>query len=645
MNRLARLRRAVWAIAPLVLALAPLLPAPAVAAEAEAVASIGVEEIETGQRGYGLSVFSGDRVERFEVEVLGVMRDVQPDTDFILARLSGQNLEETGVIAGMSGSPVYIDERLAGAVAFSWPFSQGAVAGITPIGDMRDLLNPEPTARSGSAVSTAKVAPIDLLRAPVGAERLTAALEALSPALPGRAVTGIQWSAAGFGPRTTELLRANLAGFALSGSAADDLDAPLEPGRAVAAVLVDGDLKMAATGTVTDRIGDEILAFGHPFLGLGEMSVPMAQAEVLTVLSSQLVSFKISGQGPVVGSFTLDRQAGIRGRLGETAPTVPVTIEVGGIREQRFELRLAEVPSLMPVLTAVSTLGALDSVTQSAGEQGLDLRAVFRLGGHDPLQIDQSFDGDGGSFEAAVYLMSIVDYLVRNRFEEVELEAIEIELTQHPAPRTARLVGAHAGHTVVRPGDRVPLNLELVADRGAPFRHSLEVRIPEGLPAGRYSLLVGDGPTMDAVRLQVEQSSPVTLDQALDLLRSFHSRRDLVVLGVFAGKGLAVAGDLLPQLPGSFRSIWGAAASGSAVPLELAVAQQEAEALDLPLEGGVRIDLEVRRRRPLSASGIEGEDGLDEGAEDDGAADGAALEDGDRGAAASPGPNDAENES
>ena len=340
-------------------------------------------------------------------------------------------------------------------------------------------------------------------------------------------------------------------------------DAALEPGRAVAAVLVDGDLKMAATGTVTDRIGDEILAFGHPFLGMGRLSVPMATAEIITVLSSQISSFKISGHGPVVGSFTLDRQAGIRGRLGEMAPTVPLRISVGGMREQSFDLRLAEVPSLMPVLVAISTLGALDTVTQAAGEQGLDMRAVFELEGYEPLEIRQSFDGDGGSLEAAIYLMSVADYLVGNRFEKVRVGSIDIELTQFPRPRTARLVAAHAGLTVVRPGDTLPLNLELVADRGERFRHSLDIRVPEGLPAGRYSLLVGDGPTMDAVRLQVEKSSPLTFSQALGLLRSFHSRRELVVLGVFAGRGLAVAGDLLPQLPGSFRSIWGAAASGT----------------------------------------------------------------------------------
>ena len=161
-------------------------------------------------------------------------------------------------------------------------------------------------------------------------------------------------------------------------------------------------------------------------------------------------------------------------------------------------------------------------------------------------------------------------------------------------------MGANADRTVVRPGERVTLNLDLVPYRGDRFRHSMPLDLPEDLPAGRYSLLVGDGASIDAARLALEPAEPVNFAQALDLLRSFHSRRDLIVLGVYGGPGLSVAGEAMPRLPGSVRSLWGAAASGSAVALRSAVVQEKREAMAVPIQGLVRIDLEVRRREPVA---------------------------------------------
>ncbi len=168
---------------------------------------------------------------------------------------------------------------------------------------------------------------------------------------------------------------------------------------------------------------------------------------------------------------------------------------------------------------------------------------------------------------------------------------------------------AHAARTLVRPGDRVQLNVDLVAFRGERSRRSYELQVPTGIPDGRYSLLVGDGVSIDVARLMIERSEPVNFSQALDFLRSLHSRRDLVILGLVSGPGLAVAGEVLPQLPGSLRSIWGAAASSSAVPLNLAVADQHILPLEVPVEGIARVDLEVCRRGPLKedSSGEEGE--------------------------------------
>lgn len=565
------------------------------------VDSIPVDEIERGQRGYGLSVFTGSEVERFEVEVLGLMRNASPDVSYIMARLSGLDLEETGVIGGMSGSPVYIEDRLAGAVAFSWTFSTGAVAGITPIGSMREL-STLPTAAAAPPPSDAGVALDRLLDEERSEADLELALRVLVPRLGAGATSGIQFNTVGFGDRTRDLLSRVLGPVAPAGRSDDTAPIALDAGSSVAGVLIDGDLHMAVSGTVTERSGDEILALGHSFLGLGPVRLPMAPAEVITVISSRASSFKLTNIGPVVGAFDQDRLAGMRGRLGLEARTIPVHLAVRGLQHRDYHVRLADVPSLSPTLAAISVLQALDAASYSGGRQGIDMAMHFDLGNHGDLALRQSFDGDNASFGAAVYFLTVAAYLMQNSLAEVEVNGIDLDLVQVAQPRSASLVGVHAERTQVRPGEEVTLNLDFVEYRGEPFRHSTTIEIPSDLPAGRYFLFVGDGPSVDAARLLMAPTEPVNFRQALDLLRSFHSREQLVVLGVFGGPGLVVAGQVMPRLPGSVRSIWDAASTMSATRLGLAIAQQETEALDQPMDGLVRVDLEVLRRKPVSES-------------------------------------------
>ena len=561
-------------------------------------------EVESGQTGYGLSVFSGGGPERFEVEVIGIWRDVEPDTSYILARLSGMNLEESGVVAGMSGSPVYLEGRLAGAVAFAWPFAIHPIAGITPIESMRRL-SEAPTDGAVAATMGQPTSLSQLVGGEVPIDLLERHLARLSPPPLEGAANGIGWSAAGFGAATREILTRGLGAVSPSGRVASSGPLGLAPGESVAAVLVGGDMQLAATGTVTERSGDRILAFGHPFMGAGPIDVPMATAEVITVLANQASSFKITNLGQIVGSFDLDRQTGIRGHLGRNAELTPLGIDIAGDRSRSFELQLARMPTMTPVLVAISILGALDSVTQAGANQGLDLHLLFDLGERGTLEVKQSFDGVSAGLDAALYVLAFADYLVNNHLEKVEMSRIDVELTQHPQPRLATLIEAHASSTRVRPGDTVSLNVDLTEYRGRRRRASMDMMIPTSIPEGRYSLLVGDGVSIDVARLSIEQTTPVTFNQALTLLRSLHSRRQIVVLGVFGGQGLAVAGEVLPRLPGSVRSLWGAAASSSAIPLHLAIADQQEMLLDTPVLGAARIDLEIRRDGPLGPDASE----------------------------------------
>ena len=570
-------------------------PTPSLAAAGEL---FPLDSVRAGLTGYGLSVFQGAIPERFEVEVLGVWRNTQPSTSFILARLKGRGLESSGVIAGMSGSPVYVDGRLLGAVSFSWLFANEAVAGITPIEQMRQLSAGESSTSSSSTGHRFRE-PRDLISGSLTWEEILEPLGSLEGTGLDSAISGVQWSTVGFGSATRESLKVALDSLSPAGQAAAAGDSELVAGSSVSGVLVDGDLRLAATGTVTERRGNEILAFGHPFLGVGPLSLPMATSEVVTVISSQMNSFKIANLGAVVGAFEMDRAAGIRGRVGAEAPMIPVSVRIAGLVDRQFALRVADLPLLTPTLVAISTLGSLEAASQTNGSQGLDLEARFDMAEWGELEIRQSFDGELASQEAAFYLFAFTDFFLNNRFARVNLDSVDIELEQHAEPRTARLVGAHVSQTLVRPGDRIELVVDLQAYRGDTFRATLALDVPTGLPEGRYSLLVGDGVSVDIARLEVEKTAPQTFPQALRFLRSFHSSRELVALGVFRGEGLSVGGEVLPQLPASVRSLWSAAPSTSATPLRLAVAQESVIELDQPLEGIVRVDLEVQREGPL----------------------------------------------
>jgi hypothetical protein len=588
--------------------------------------TIAPDELTRGQRGHGLTVLSGGEPVEFEAEVIGVMRNVTPGVTYILAKLSGHGLEESGVAGGMSGSPVFFDGRLAGAVAFAWPFSKEAVAGITPIAAMRKVgaagvgaALPGTLPVGGGAPPPVSLA--DLAAGKVPADLLARGLERWRPAMAGGAVPGIQWSLAGFGEASHAFLAQSLGAVAPAGewSAAAGAVGAAAPvpalvrGGAVAAVLVDGDLRLAATGTVTDFHGDRVLAFGHPFLGLGPIDVPMAAAEVVTVISSQYSSFKVANLGPIVGAFDQDRQAAIAGTLGAEAAMIPLTLAVDGPERREYRMRIARVPQVTPALIGISALAGLDSASYATGLQGLDLTARFRLAGHGELLVEQSFDGETAAMSSASYLMAVAAYLMQNDLAAIGIEGVEVELAQSGRPRTARLVGAHAERSVVRPGDRVAVHLDFGAWRGETFRRRVELTVPEDVPRGTYHLFVGDGPSIDATRLMIEQAEPVNIRQALELLRSLHSRRELRVLGVAAGQGLAVAGEVMPNLPGSVRSLWSAAPTASATPLRLAVLQQQGEPMEVPVAGLVRIDLTVERREPLTSAAAGGEDGGGDG--------------------------------
>ncbi|MEM1183032.1 MAG: SpoIVB peptidase S55 domain-containing protein [Acidobacteriota bacterium] len=594
--------------------------------------------LERGQKGYGISVFAGQERERFDVEVIGLWQGASPEITHILTRLSGKGLERSGVMQGMSGSPVFIDGKLIGAVAFSFSFGLDPIAGITPIDSMRALATAAGGLGIGSTERENRVANgpgnPTLARVAQGAQRRlprdlvpsfddlrSAAVGSIEPAGQGLesvphllerhlgllvgpqgpegARSALSWTAGGFAGASRELLGARLgalaplagggmsAGGSKSGELADASD--LGPGDAVALVLVQGDLSLAAHGTITDRVGDSIVAFGHPVYSLGPIRLPMARSDVITTIPSRSSSFKLSNAGPLIGVFDQDREPGAHGVIGAQPGLVPMRVELRGLSERNYELELADSSMFKPTLTAVGVLGALNSGSYSTGFLGLDLEARLSLDGYDDLVLAQSFDGSQSSMNAVVYLLTIAAFLELNEENPTPITGMEVNLHQYAKPRLTKLLGARAPKTRVVPGEKVPVWIDLQPQRGERTRVQIDVEIPDNAPLGRYWAMIGDGTSMDAARLLIEKRTPENFEQQLEAMRAFHSRKQLHVIGLTASNGRSHAGDVLPDLPPSMRAVY----AGEGESLQLRIVDDQETAWQDPLEGIFRVDFVV----------------------------------------------------
>jgi len=610
-------------VGPLLLALVAFLPfsaallafpAPRTFAE---VKTIPVEEIHAGMRGYGLSVFAGTQPERFEIEVLGILANQKPDGSYILARLSGHDLEASGVIAGMSGSPVYLDGRLAGAVAFAWPFATEPIAGITPIAAMRAIATGPAISSAGGPAGgqgvAVELAEIVARRIPLG--RVDGELARFARSVSNEGRSALLWGASGFGESSRVALGRLFSApgssmlSALGGGQSAALDSDLGPGASVAALFVDGDLRLAATGTVTDRIGDELFAFGHSVVGVSEISMPLAASEVVTVVPSALASFKLANSGPAVGRFERDHTFGTIGRVGGVARTVPLAVRVLSPVERRFDLRIAEMPQFLPALVAIGCLGSWEVAGGTGGARSVDLGLEIDLAGRPRLALEQSFEGPTATGEALGFLISVLSYLSQNDFAPLTITGVEVDVRLHAEPRAAKLAIVRPSRTRLAPGEALDLQIDARTFRGETVRWTERTVVPAGIPDGRYAFLVGDGASADAARLALSPAPPTRIEQALELLGALHSATDLVVLGVLPGAGLSTGGELLPRLPGSMRSIWGATGTKTAAVVRNAIVQNEAHRRDRPLSGLLRVEVDIRRRSGLSGRSESGPGG------------------------------------
>jgi len=584
-----------------------------------------VDDLRPGMVATGRTVFEGDRLDEFKVHILGVLRNViGPRRNLILARLEGGPLANTGVIAGMSGSPVYIDGRIVGAVSYSLgQFAKEPIAGITPFDEMVDAATLPGPRRQAARVE---------LTMPLSQDSLRAALsQAFSWARPfADSPNDVQLlSGASVGPGIGTLLRPiatpiTLGGFdttvadpvmgafrdrgflpVMAGGALAQQDSsaatprPLRPGDPIGVALMSGDLELGATGTVTEVDGDRVYAFGHPFYGLGPTAFPLTRAHVHVVLPSLTSSMKIASTGDVIGTVLQDRATTIAGTLGPGPSMIPVTLNLQAARGTRKTFKMAMVRDQLftPLLAYLSILNTLTSYERENGVASYAVRGTAQVKNHAPLAFEDLFSGDQPSVGAAASVVTPINVLLRNSFEDVEIDALTLDIDASEQSRSATVERVWLDGTRVKPGSTVNIKVLLRSYRGEEILKSLPLQVPASA-RGSLSVMVADGIRLsqwEARELQVQPLQTRGVPQMLQVLNSARKNNRLYVRLIARDGGAIVKGESLAALPpsvlavmeadrsgGSFRSLQSAVLGEWEIPTDLAVSGSRT--LTLPLE-------------------------------------------------------------
>ncbi len=564
------------------IALALLLASLALVALPAQTTQMPVEDIRPGMIGVGRTVFEGTRVEEFTVHILGVLENViGTHRNLILAKLEGGPLANTGVIAGMSGSPVYIDGKLVGAVSYALgQFSKEPIAGITPIAEMTDA-----TAFNGVRPNAAKVHvefPLtrehldDAFRRALSWNRPFAERPGDAALVGASAVSGVSGAdigtllrpiatplmMSGFEPSVSDLLSGAFGaqGFVPTGRGAvgrageTPYEGPLKPGDAIGVMLVSGDLELGATGTVTHVDGDKVYAFGHPLYNLGPTAFPMTRAYVYTVLPSLASSLKVSTTGEIIGSFLQDRAVAIAGKLGPGPKTIPVTLTLdstGRAPKRTFHFQLANDQMFTPLMAAAAITSTLGAYERQYGTATFHVTGSAALSGHDAVTFDNIFSGNEPSVNAATYIAAPIAALLGNDYEKVDIDRLDLTISSAEEPKTATLERVWIDDQRPRAGRTVPVKVLLRTYRGDDEIRTIPIDIPANT-SGTLSLLVADGGRLGQIEQRETRSSqPRSVDQIVRTLNRSRRGNTIYVKLLGAEPGAVVKGEPLTALPPS----------------------------------------------------------------------------------------------
>ena len=523
------------------------------------------DQVKPGMRGVAYTVFEGVKPEPMEVEILGVLKDMAgPKADVILVRLRGAKVEYTGVVAGMSGSPVYIDGKLVGAIAYRiGTFSKEPIAGVTPAASMLEIDGMDKTAG-------------DFAKAGNDSAK-QAASQTSGPGLPdtnsasgyGNLLKPIDTPLifSGFSPESLRMFAKDFASAGVvpvmgAGSVSNDKQPePLQAGSAVSAILVRGDMNIAGTCTVTYIDDSHLLACGHPLLQSGSIDMPMTKATVLATLPSPDNSFKIVNTTEPVGAFVQDRRAGIMGRFDREPHMIPVTLTFHGVSHpKQFHYEVLNNAKITPAAMMATVFNAIQGMNEYGEDTTYRLDGNISVLGYPKLTVKDMYAPADGStptaYGIALALGENFSRIFENPYETPKIEGVELNFDLIPDRRSARLETARTDVTEARPGDEITIEAMLRPYRGDSILQQISVKIPTSTPRGTLHILVSDGDTLDKMH---RVSSPMTrhldLGSTIALLNKEHSNSEVYVSLLEANPQAMVEDKVMPTLPLSVMNV------------------------------------------------------------------------------------------
>jgi hypothetical protein len=523
-----------------------------------------LSEIKPGMEGIGKTIFKGTKIETFGFKVLGFIENFMPDKDLIWVELKSPELKGSGVIAGMSGSPLYIDDKLIGAVAYGFSFSKKPLAGVTPIEDIiktSEYNNQQFTIDISNIKLDFDKKNINLITRVIQEELIRRSnTSPVKDIVPIKLISNQR----GLDPSTLNLLKplfSPMSNLAVSGQIKGEQVTPgffeIAPADAATIPLLKGDFEYKVSGTVTHVDGNKIYLFGHPFFNLGLVDFPLHKGEVVSVIPSYESSFKLISSKQMIGRVVQDRFSAVQAEMGRSPYMIPLEVFLKN-RNRKFKIEMINHPLLSPVLSYISLANIFQSEFQQYGFYSMNVKGKIFIEKEKNILIDDIFSGSNAFDEFSNLILAINFFLMNNPEKNIKIQKMDFEINGSETIRRTNIDNVLIDKYRYSPGEIMDVRLLLSNERGGNFTENVNIKIPNLKPGSTFYLMVADKDELmkfDAKNIKTSYF-PTKLNSLIRAINNLRKNNRIYFKIMTPVQGLYIQGYEYSNLPMSLRNIF-----------------------------------------------------------------------------------------